>query len=78
MSTKLLTLLLVVLAIPPVHGQTTLAVVVHPGSIAEDVSLDEVRRLYLGRSTIWANEAVRLYEFGPERAAFYASVLEMS
>jgi ABC-type phosphate transport system substrate-binding protein len=78
MSNKLLIPLLVALWVRPIQAQTPLAVVVNPDSAVDALSLEELRRLYLGQTTVWDDTDVRLYEFGAERGTFYKSVLDMS
>jgi hypothetical protein len=59
-----------------VAGQEPLAIVVHTESPIENVSLDELRRLYEGRLTTLAGvSGVSLYQHTPSRERFYGRVL---
>ncbi len=56
-----------------------LAVVVHPASAVEDLTMDDLRHLFLGQTSTWGDAgAVRLCEFAAERGTFYRSVLHMA
>jgi len=62
-----------------VHAQEPIAVIVHPGNPLTSISLDELRRLYLGsRTTLPNREAVILLESPAVRERFYTSALKMS
>lgn len=57
---------------------TPLAIVVHPSLAIEDISLEELRRLYLGQTRTWtADGSVRLFELASQRGAFYRALLNM-
>ncbi len=61
------------------HAQEPIAVIVHPGNPLSSISLDELRRLYLGtRTTLPNKEAVILLESPAVRERFYAAALRMS
>lgn len=60
-------------------AQEPIAVVVQPGNPLTTISLDELRRFYLGTSTAMPNkEPVVLVESAEARARFYATVLRMN
>jgi len=55
-----------------------IAIIVHPSNPIADLSLDEVRRLYLGSTTIFDNnERVVLLESSADRTRFYRVALGM-
>lgn len=61
----------------PALGQ--IAVIVHPGSEIEDISGEQLKRLYLGSTTNLANgQSVYLMENGSLAKQFYKTVLDMS
>ncbi len=56
-----------------------LAVITHPSTSVSDLSLEELRRLYLGTTTTLANQVrVVLVESGDQRVRFYSEALGMS
>jgi hypothetical protein len=60
-------------------GATQIAVVVHPTNPIQDVSLADLRRLYVGARLTWpAGQRVTLLESPPAAAKFYRVVLGMS
>ncbi len=63
----------------PVQAQEAIAVVVHPDNPLTTISREELRRLYLGTSTILPKgESVLLLESATVRERFYAAALGMS
>ena len=60
----------------PAVGQV--AVVTHPESHLQNLSLDELGRIYLGQTATTGAGKVRLAEFGPLREVFYGSVVGMA
>jgi len=62
-----------------VQAQEPIAVIVHPRNPLTTISLDELRRFYLGTSTTLPNrEAVILLESSRVRERFYAAALQMN
>lgn len=64
---------------PVCAAQTAIAVIVSPNTPIVNLSLDQLRRIYLGSTTTIANDgSVILVEHPPEREAFYRAALGMS
>jgi ABC-type phosphate transport system substrate-binding protein len=63
----------------PVEARAQIAVIVNPKNPVKDLSLEELRRLYLGRTTTFRqNQPVMLLEQAAVSAAFYQAALGMS
>jgi len=60
----------------PAVGQV--AVVTNPESPLQNLSLDELGRIYLGQTAMTGAGSVHLAEFGPLRDMFYGSVVGMA
>jgi ABC-type phosphate transport system substrate-binding protein len=72
--------LVAAIALPrPAAAQGTIAVIVNRSNPVDDISGDDLRRLYLGTTTVFSNnERVVLYELPDLREAFYRTVLGMN
>jgi len=63
----------------PVHARAQIAVVVNPRNPVKDLSLEELRRLYLGRTTTFRqNQPVTLLGQAKISDAFYQAALGMN
>ena len=65
----------------PASGQgSSIAVIVHPTNSVSDISLDELRRLYMGSTVLFGarQQRVALAELESERMRFYRLVLSMN
>ncbi|HEY3011965.1 MAG TPA: hypothetical protein VGJ36_04400 [Gemmatimonadales bacterium] len=63
----------------PVNARAQIAVVVNPRNPVKDLSLEELRRLYLGRTTTFRqNQPVTLLEQAKISDAFYQAALGMN
>ena len=66
-------------AADPSSEQAPIAVVVHPSSPLSDITLEDLRRLFLGSTTSLENgERVELLGMAPNRTRFYRAALGMS
>ncbi|MEZ4415495.1 MAG: hypothetical protein R3E10_07045 [Gemmatimonadota bacterium] len=62
----------------PAQATQPIAVIVHPDNPVDGFTLEELRRLYLGNTTLFANrERVILLESAEERGRFYRTVAGM-
>ena len=72
-------LLLLWTARPAVGQDGPIAVIVHPSNAVGGLSLDELRRMYLGTTVIFGSrQRVALAETESERVRFYRAVLSMN
>ena len=69
---------LLALALGAHAARAQVALVSHPSRPVRTISLDDLRRLYLGQTTRVAGQRVTLVETTPVRAAFYRAVTQMS
>lgn len=66
-------------AVVPFAAQDTLVVVVHPTNSLHNISLADLRRLYLGETTNFPSGGrASLMEYVPDRTRFYQLVLGMT
>ena len=64
---------------PVPSADTTFAVVVHPSAPLTDISLDDLRRLFLGKTKAFKNgQPITLLELTSARHDFYKAALGMS
>ena len=67
------------LVFAPRPASAQFAVIVHRTNPIDSLSLEDLRRLYLGRTTTFKNqERIDLLEFTPGRKGFYRTALGMS
>jgi ABC-type phosphate transport system substrate-binding protein len=67
------------IAAPPSGAQAAIAVIVSSNSPIADLSMEQLRRIYLGSTTTFPGVgAVILVEHPPEREAFYRAALGMT
>ncbi len=77
MKSLALAVLLVASLVP--HTAAQMAVIVHRDNPTRDLSVDALRRLYLGQTTTFSNgERVALLECTPLQKTFYEKALGMS
>lgn len=68
-----------ILALGAREASAQTAVIVHRSSPIANVQLDELRRFFLGKTTITGNgQQITLVELSPIRAKFYKSLLGLS
>src|SRR6185295_17185581 len=70
--------LALMLAIGASAARAQVAVIAHRGTSVSQLSLDDLRRLYLGQTSHLSGHRVTLVETAPLRAPFYRTVAQMS
>jgi hypothetical protein len=71
--------LVLTLASPLVRpAAAQLAIITNRSTATADISLDDLRRLFLGQTSQLSGKRVTLVECTPQRAAFYRSVAQLS